>query len=116
MVSEGTRLLAQAVVQYAQKIPKEMSHIPVYHTLVGSCFNTLHHLPSPPKSSMSDDSYEFFFRAESPFSQWHFCTFELDGRRFNCAEQGTLRFGLVGGTATRVHGQLRTESFATALL
>lgn len=31
--------------------------------------------------------FTFFFRPESPFSQWHPCTFTVDGRQFSCAEQ-----------------------------
>jgi len=31
--------------------------------------------------------FTFFFTAASPFSQWHPCTFVVDGRTFNCAEQ-----------------------------
>ncbi|MEZ4403052.1 MAG: NADAR family protein [Kofleriaceae bacterium] len=31
--------------------------------------------------------YTFFWRPDSPFSQWHPCTFIVEGRRFGCAEQ-----------------------------
>src|SRR5580704_5699560 len=31
--------------------------------------------------------FTFFFTAASPFSQWHPCTFVVDGRTFSCAEQ-----------------------------
>lgn len=31
--------------------------------------------------------FVFFFGAASPFSQWHPCTFVVDGCTFNCAEQ-----------------------------
>ncbi len=31
--------------------------------------------------------WTFFFTESSPFSQWYRCSFEVDGRRFNCAEQ-----------------------------
>jgi ribA/ribD-fused uncharacterized protein len=33
------------------------------------------------------DRYTFFFRPESPFSQWHPSRFEVDGVAFRCAEQ-----------------------------
>jgi ribA/ribD-fused uncharacterized protein len=32
-------------------------------------------------------SYTFFFTEKSPFSQWYRCSFTVDGRAFNCAEQ-----------------------------
>ena len=32
-------------------------------------------------------SYTFFFGEESPFSQWHRCSFVVEDRTFNCAEQ-----------------------------
>lgn len=31
--------------------------------------------------------YEFFYKANSPFSQWHMHDFVADGITFNCAEQ-----------------------------
>lgn len=31
--------------------------------------------------------FTFFFRQESPFSQWHPVEFEVEGKRFTCAEQ-----------------------------
>lgn len=31
--------------------------------------------------------FTFFFTEASPFSQWHRCRFEADGRVFNCMEQ-----------------------------
>ena len=31
--------------------------------------------------------YTFFWRSESPFSQWHPSGFEVDGVKYNCAEQ-----------------------------
>jgi ribA/ribD-fused uncharacterized protein len=33
------------------------------------------------------DRFTFFFRPESPFSQWHPARFTLGGHIFNCAEQ-----------------------------
>jgi ribA/ribD-fused uncharacterized protein len=33
------------------------------------------------------DGFTFFWRPDSPFSQWHACTFVVDGRTFGCAEQ-----------------------------
>jgi ribA/ribD-fused uncharacterized protein len=33
------------------------------------------------------DRHTFFFRPESPFSQWHPATFVVDGATFSCAEQ-----------------------------
>src|SRR5690349_5255252 len=33
------------------------------------------------------DGFTFFWRPDSPFSQWHPCEFTVDGRRFVCAEQ-----------------------------
>jgi hypothetical protein len=32
-------------------------------------------------------AYTFFFTEASPFSQWYRCSFVVDGRTFNCAEQ-----------------------------
>ncbi len=31
--------------------------------------------------------FTFFWRSESPFSQWHKSTFYVDGIKYNCAEQ-----------------------------
>jgi ribA/ribD-fused uncharacterized protein len=31
--------------------------------------------------------FTFFFTEASPFSQWYRCTFTVDGKSFNCAEQ-----------------------------
>lgn len=31
--------------------------------------------------------FTFFWRPDSPFSQWYACAFAVDGRRFGCAEQ-----------------------------
>jgi ribA/ribD-fused uncharacterized protein len=31
--------------------------------------------------------FTFFWRPDSPFSQWHACTFVVDGATFACAEQ-----------------------------
>jgi ribA/ribD-fused uncharacterized protein len=31
--------------------------------------------------------FTFFWRPDSPFSQWHACAFTVDGAAFNCAEQ-----------------------------
>ncbi|WP_438447033.1 NADAR family protein [Gorillibacterium sp. sgz5001074] len=33
------------------------------------------------------ETFTFFYRTESPFSQWHPASFEIEGIRFNCAEQ-----------------------------
>ncbi|OAS13333.1 NADAR family protein [Paenibacillus oryzisoli] len=33
------------------------------------------------------EKFTFFYRTESPFSQWHPALFEIDGVYFNCAEQ-----------------------------
>lgn len=33
------------------------------------------------------EEYTFFYRTKSVFSQWHPCTFKIDGITFNCAEQ-----------------------------
>jgi ribA/ribD-fused uncharacterized protein len=33
------------------------------------------------------EQFTFFYRTAHPFSQWYACTFEIDGHRFNCAEQ-----------------------------
>jgi len=33
------------------------------------------------------ERFSFFWRSESPFSQWHPCSFGIDGQRYNCAEQ-----------------------------
>lgn len=35
----------------------------------------------------SRDQYTFFWRAENPFSQWHYASFSADDVEFNCAEQ-----------------------------
>lgn len=34
--------------------------------------------------------FTFFWRQESPFSQWHPCEFEVEGQRFHCAEQSMM--------------------------
>ena len=31
--------------------------------------------------------YEFFWKSDSPYSQWHPVGFEVDGQAYNCAEQ-----------------------------
>ncbi|XP_035827418.1 N-glycosidase Npun_R5314 isoform X2 [Aplysia californica] len=31
--------------------------------------------------------FEFFWKKDSPFSQFHGCLFEVDGQRYTCAEQ-----------------------------
>ncbi|BFT69169.1 NADAR family protein [Paenibacillus sp. P36] len=33
------------------------------------------------------EKFTFFYRTESPFSQWHPAPFQIDGITFNCAEQ-----------------------------
>jgi ribA/ribD-fused uncharacterized protein len=33
------------------------------------------------------EAFTFFWRTESPFSQWHPCSFAIDGIACNCAEQ-----------------------------
>lgn len=33
------------------------------------------------------DHYEYFWRSQSIYSQWYACTFEVDGTKYNCAEQ-----------------------------
>ena len=33
------------------------------------------------------ETYTFFFRSQSPFSQWHPTPFEIDRMEFNCARQ-----------------------------
>ncbi|MGG1518248.1 NADAR family protein [Paenibacillus oryzisoli] len=33
------------------------------------------------------EKFTFFYRTESPFSQWHPALFEINGISFNCAEQ-----------------------------
>ena len=35
----------------------------------------------------SAEKFTFFFGAESPFSQWHFAAFTVEGVEYNCAEQ-----------------------------
>ncbi|XP_064606261.1 riboflavin biosynthesis protein VVA0006-like [Liolophura sinensis] len=35
----------------------------------------------------SEEKFTPFYSKASPFSQHHFCEFEIDGMRFNCAEQ-----------------------------
>lgn len=39
---------------------------------------------------MSEEKFTFFFREESPFSQWHRASFVLDGQTFNCCEQAMM--------------------------
>lgn len=49
----------------------------------------------PPKKKFKDttaldsggEKFTFFFRSESPFSQWHPSEFKVDGVHFNCCEQ-----------------------------
>ena len=33
------------------------------------------------------EKFTFFFRTDSPFSQWHPAEFEVEGVAYNCAEQ-----------------------------
>jgi len=33
------------------------------------------------------EKFTFFWRKESPFSQWHPCSFFIDDQWYNCAEQ-----------------------------
>lgn len=41
---------------------------------------------------MTDNTaFTFFWRAESPFSQWHRSIFTIDGVRYTCAEQYMMR-------------------------
>ncbi|WP_395851787.1 NADAR family protein [Cystobacter fuscus] len=50
--------------------------------------------------------FTFFWRSESPFSQWHASEFVVDGARFTCAEQymmyGKARLFGDGETAERI--------------
>lgn len=41
---------------------------------------------------MSGHNYEFFWGHPSPFSNWHPCTFEMDGLVFNCSEQAMMYY------------------------
>lgn len=36
---------------------------------------------------MPPQAFVFFWRSDSPFSQWHLSAFTVDGINFNCAEQ-----------------------------
>jgi ribA/ribD-fused uncharacterized protein len=36
------------------------------------------------------EKFTFFWKAHSPFSQWHPATFEIKGITFNCAEQAMM--------------------------
>ena len=38
-------------------------------------------------------TYHFFWKARSPFSQWHPSPYILDGITFRCAEQGMMMYG-----------------------
>lgn len=42
-----------------------------------------HHLLGPAEQ----ETFTFFWKTASPFSNWHPATFELDGHQFNCSEQ-----------------------------
>ena len=33
------------------------------------------------------EKFTFFYRSDSPFSQWHPSKFEVEGIEYNCAEQ-----------------------------
>ena len=46
--------------------------------------------PDSPAHMSAEDPYEYFWQSDSPFSQWHMATFELDGVTYNCAEQGMM--------------------------
>ena len=35
----------------------------------------------------SEEGYTFFWRSQSPFSQWHRAHFNIDSIAYNCAEQ-----------------------------
>merc|ERR1712013_245736 len=39
---------------------------------------------------MSEKKYHFFWRKESPFSQWHPSNYMLDGHEYSSAEQGMM--------------------------
>ena len=43
--------------------------------------------PPIPTGKEGKEKFTFFFRKESPFSQWHPVEFRVDGVEFNCAEQ-----------------------------
>ena len=36
---------------------------------------------------MESEKFTFFWRSQSPFSNWHPADFEIDGIRYNCTEQ-----------------------------
>ncbi len=36
---------------------------------------------------MKAEKFTFFWRSESPFSNWYLADFEIDGIKFNCSEQ-----------------------------
>jgi len=36
---------------------------------------------------MKQERFTFFWRSDSPFSNWYACDFEIDGIQFNCTEQ-----------------------------
>lgn len=38
-------------------------------------------------NSRNKDNFVFFFKKESPFSQFYLINFEVDGQTYNCAEQ-----------------------------
>ncbi len=39
---------------------------------------------------MEQEKFTKFWRAKSPFSNWHFATFVMDGITFNCSEQAMM--------------------------
>src|SRR5579883_1488555 len=47
-----------------------------------------HYQRTPPRRPpMTDARAQFTFFWHGPFSQWHGCTFRVDGVAYNCAEQ-----------------------------
>ena len=38
-------------------------------------------------SEGANEKFVFFWKKDSPFSQFHGCIFEVDGQQYTCAEQ-----------------------------
>lgn len=63
------------------------SSSPTYNKRTGSGHKSVMNKPRGDFGHKETDSFVYFFRQSSPFSQWYPSEFSVDGRKFNCAEQ-----------------------------
>lgn len=52
-----------------------------------SRYNRIVFTPHEDYKDMKNKNYTFFWRKQSPFSNWHACSFTVDGTQYNCMEQ-----------------------------